>query len=56
MNTNSVQDAKLDMLKGGGTYSYHFAVKVEVKRECAGAQPAVSCNGGRANLLFIASD
>ena len=37
MNTKSVQNAELDMLKGGGTYSYHFAVKVEVKRKCEGA-------------------
>jgi hypothetical protein len=37
MNTKSVQNAELDMLKGGGTYIYHFAVKVEVKHECEGA-------------------
>lgn len=37
VNTNSVQNAELDMLKGGGTYSYHFAVKVALKRKCEGA-------------------
>jgi len=37
MNTNYVQNAELDILKGGGTYSYQFAVNFEVKRECEGA-------------------
>jgi hypothetical protein len=33
-NTEPVHNAGLDMLQVGGTYSYHFAVKFEVKREC----------------------
>jgi len=37
VNTESVQNAELDILKGGGTYSYHFVVKVALKRECEGA-------------------
>ena len=39
-----------------------FVVKVQANRKCEGTfsdaacQPAVSCNVGRANLLFIASN
>jgi len=44
VNTKSVQNAELVMLKGGGTYSYHFAVKVELKRECEGALSDAACS------------